>query len=60
MNSRDPDVWSNANICLFKSTRVYFDASRREKHDGVQIISPSYLVQKLFAQNIENVYFDLI
>ena len=35
---------------FFRSTCIYFDASLQEQYDSVRIISPAFLVQKLFAK----------
>ena len=48
---RDLDLRSNFPLDLSRSTCICFDASRREKHDGVKIIPLSFFVQKLFAKN---------
>ena len=48
VTSRDIDQRSNFGI--FRPTCIYFDVSTREEHDGVRIISPAFLVQKLFAK----------
>ena len=50
-SSRDLDLRSKFEIDLTRSTCTCFDASRREKHDGIKTIAVSLLVQKLFAKN---------
>ena len=60
VTSRDLDLRSNLDITFYWSTFIYFDASRREEHDGVSHISLTLFVQKLFAQHNfcpKNVYF---
>ena len=47
----DLDLRSNFDLNFLMSTCIYFDASRREQHDGVRIISLAVLVQKLLAKN---------
>ena len=48
---RDLDLRSNFPLDLSRSPCICFDASRREKHDGVKIIPLSFFVQKVFAKN---------
>ena len=53
VTSRDLYLRSNLGIkFFFRSTCIYFDASRQEEHDGARIISPAFLVQELFAINL--------
>ena len=47
----DLDLRSNFEIDLSRSPCICFDASRREKHDGVKIISLPLLVKKIYAKN---------
>ena len=48
---RDLDLRSNFPLDLSRSKCICFDASRREKHDGVRIILLSFFVQKLLAKD---------
>ena len=50
-SQRDLDLRSSFQLDLSRSTCMCFDASRREKHDGVKINFLSLLVQKLFEKN---------
>ena len=47
-----PDLRSNFLIDLSGSKFTCFDASCREEYDGVSRLSLSFLVQKLFPQNL--------
>ena len=47
----DLDLRSNFDLDLSRSKNISFDASRREKHDGVFRESLSFLVQKLLMKN---------
>ena len=50
VTSRNLDLRSNLDIELLRLTCIYFDASRRKEHDGLQIMSLVFLVQKLIAK----------
>ena len=43
-------IWSNFDLDFPRSAYIYFDASRREEHDGIRIISLAFLAQKLLAK----------
>ena len=60
MTSRDLDLMLDFDLFFFfKAACMYAYASRRDKYDGVWIISLIFFVQKLFARNIfrENLLF---
>ena len=48
---RDLDLRSNFKIDLPRSKGTYFDASRREEHDGAIRNPLSFINQKLIAKN---------
>ena len=48
---RDFDLRSNFDLDLSRLTGICFDASWREEHDAVRILSLSCLVQKLSVKN---------
>ena len=48
----DLDLRSNFEIDLSRSPCICFDASRRQKHDGVKIISLPLLVKKIYAKTV--------
>ena len=50
VTSSNLDLSSNFDLDSPRSTFIYFDASRQEKRDGVQIISLASFVQKLAAK----------
>ena len=50
VTSSDLDLRSNFDLDFPRSTCIYFDASRREKHGGVRIISLTFLIEKLLAK----------
>ena len=48
LNSRVLSSYSDLD--LLRSTKIYFDEYRRNKHNGVRIIVPTFFVQKLFMK----------
>ena len=48
---RDLDLRSNFDLDLSRSCYTFFDASWRDKHDGVNIIALSFQTQKLSLKN---------
>ena len=50
-SSSDLDLRSTFRFELYGSYDTYFDAARREEHDGAKIIPLACLVQKLFTKN---------
>ena len=48
---RDIDMRSDSDIDILRSTCAYFEASWREEHDTIEIMSLAFLVQMLFAKN---------
>ena len=48
LNPRGPRSCSDLKLSV--STNTCFDGSRRKKHNGVRIIVPKFLVQKLFIK----------
>ena len=51
VTSSNLDLRSNFDLNVPRLTCIYFDVSRREKHDGVRIVLLAFLVQKLLAKN---------
>ena len=52
VTSRDLELRSHLDITFYRSTFIYFDASRRDEHDGVSNISLALLIKKLFAKKM--------
>ena len=60
MTFRDLDLRSNFEVDLSRSRYIWFDLSRRDKHDGITIIVVTFKMKKLFAKNYfaQNNFFD--